>query len=150
MVRLRAQGERLVFNQAQHLIVRIENEPTYVLHRRAFGETSVTLELLTKNHGRIGALARGTRQLSPKGGKDVLSPGALYIADLAGTGELLQLRRFEIFETAPAFVGERGLALMYVNELIIALLPRGDAHERLFLHYQNSIQTIAFGDLGAH
>lgn len=130
--------------------MRIENEPTYVLHRRAFGESSVTLELLTKSHGRIGALARGARQLSPKGGKDVLSPGALYIADLAGTGELLQLRRFEIFETAPAFVGERGLALMYVNELIIALLPRGDAHERLFLHYQNSIQTIAFGDLGAH
>ena len=130
--------------------MRIENEPTYVLHRRAFGETSVTLELLTKNHGRVGALARGARQLSPKAGKDRLAPGALYLADLVGTGELLQLRRFEICETAPAFVGERSLALMYANELIIALLPRGDAHEQLFLHYQNSIQAIACGELGAH
>lgn len=130
--------------------MRIENEPTYVLHRRAFGETSVTLELLTKNHGRVGALARGARQLSPKGGKDVLALGALYLADLAGSGELLQLRRSEICETAPTFVGERSLALMYINELIIALLPRGDAHDRLFLHYQNSIQSIAFGELGAH
>ena len=130
--------------------MRIESEPAYVLHRRAFGESSVTLELLTKNHGRIGALARGARQLSPKGGKDVLSPGALYRIDLVGSGELLQLRRFEIYETAPTFVGERSLALMYVNELIIALLPRGDAHEQLFLHYQSSIQTIAFGELGAH
>ena len=129
--------------------MRIENEPTYVLHRRAFGETSVTLELLTKKHGRLGALARGARQLSAKSGKEALAPGALYLADLVGTGELLQLRRFEICEAVPTFVGERSLALMYVNELIINLLPRGDAHERLFLHYQNSIQAIACGDLGA-
>ncbi len=131
-------------------MVRIENELTYVLHRRAFGESSVTLELLTKNHGRIGALARGARQLSPKSGKDVLALGALYLADLGGSGELLQLRRFEICQTAPSFVGERSLALMYINELIIALLPRGDAHERLFLQYQNSLQSVAFDELGAN
>ncbi len=130
--------------------MRIENEPAFVLHRRAFGETSVTLELLTKNHGRIGALARGARQQSKKGGKDALVLGALYCVDLGGSGELLQLRRFEISETAPALAGERCLALMYINELIIVLLPRGDAHDRLFLHYQNSIQTVAFGELGAH
>ena len=130
--------------------MRIENEPTYVLHRRAFGETSVTLELLTKNYGRVGALARGARQLSPKGGKDVLALGALYLADLGGSGELLQLRRFEVCETAPNFTGERSLALMYINELIIALLPRSDAHGRLFLQYQKSIQSIAFGELGAN
>ena len=130
--------------------MRIENEPTFVLHRRAFGESSVTLELLTKNHGRVGALARGARQVSPKRGKDMLGPGALYLADLVGGGELMQLRRFEICESAPAFVGERGLALMYINELVIALLPRGDAHDRLFLQYKNTIQTIAFGELGGH
>ena len=130
--------------------MRIENELTYVLHRRAFGETSVTLELLTKNYGRIGALARGARQQNTKGGKDALALGAQYLADFGGSGELLQLRRFEVIETAPTFVGERSLALMYINELIVALLPRGDAHERLFLHYQTAIQTIAFGELGAH
>lgn len=130
--------------------MRIENEPTFVLHRRAFGESSVTLELLTKNHGRVGALARGARQLSPKRGKDMLGLGALYLADLAGSGELLQLRRFEICESAPAFVGERSLALMYINELLIALLPRGDAHDRLFLQYKSTIQTIACGELGGH
>ena len=130
--------------------MRIENEPAYVLHRRAFGETSVTLELLTKNYGRVGALARGARQRNPKGGKDALALGALYLADLGGSGELMQMRRFEICETAPNFNGERSLALMYINELIIALLARGDAHERLFLHYQNSIQSIAFGELGAN
>ena len=131
-------------------MVRIENEPIYVLHRRAFGESSVTLELLTKNYGRLGALARGVRAHNVKSGKDRLAPGALYLADLGGSGELLQLRRFEIYETAPTFVGERSLALMYINELIIALLPRGDAHERLFLQYQNLIQNIAFAELSAH
>ena len=131
-------------------MVRIENELTYVLHRRAFGESSVTLELFTKNYGRVGALARGARQLSPKGGKDMLAMGALYLADLGGSGELLQLKRYEICATAPTLVGERSLALMYINELIIALLPRGDAHDRLFSHYQSSIQSIAFSELGAH
>ena len=130
--------------------MRIENEPAYVLHRRAFGESSLTLELLTKNYGRVGALARSARQQSTKSSKDALVLGALYLADLGGSGELLQLRRFEIAETAPTFVGERSLALMYVNELIIALLARSDAHDRVFLNYQNSIQTIAFGELAAH
>jgi DNA repair protein RecO (recombination protein O) len=128
--------------------VRIENEPSYVLHRRAFGETSVTLELFTHHHGRVGALARGARQISPKSGKDALNPGALYRCDLIGAGELMQLRRFEIVETAPTFSGEQGLALLYLNELLIALLERNDAHEALFSRYRDLIATFNQADLG--
>ncbi len=122
--------------------MRIEKEPCYVLHRRAFGETSVTLELFSRHHGRTGALARGARQMSPKGGKDTITAGALYLCDLVGTGELMQLRRFEIVETVPAFTGEQGLALMYLNELLIALLARSDAHEALFVNYRNTVRAL--------
>jgi DNA repair protein RecO (recombination protein O) len=129
--------------------MRIDNEAAYVMHRRAFGESSVILELFTQNHGRIGAMARGARQFKPKSGKDALSVGALYAVDLAGQGELLQLRRFEIMRTAPPLSGERALAMLYVNELLVALLPRGDCHEALFVSYKNLIEALPMADLAS-
>jgi DNA repair protein RecO (recombination protein O) len=39
----------------------VEPQPAYVLHARPYRETSLLLELLTLNDGRVGAIARGVR-----------------------------------------------------------------------------------------
>src|SRR3546814_14196517 len=41
--------------------MRYDAEPAYVLHARPWRETSLLLELLTGNHGRIGLVARGVQ-----------------------------------------------------------------------------------------
>ena len=41
--------------------VRIELEPAFVLHQRAYRDTSVIVDVLTANHGRIGLVATGAR-----------------------------------------------------------------------------------------
>ncbi|HZX72549.1 MAG TPA: recombination protein O N-terminal domain-containing protein, partial [Rhodanobacter sp.] len=41
--------------------MRIEQQPAYVLHARAYRETSLLLECLTREHGRLGVVARGVR-----------------------------------------------------------------------------------------
>jgi DNA repair protein RecO (recombination protein O) len=127
--------------------MRLENEAMFVLHRRPFGETSVTLELFTLSAGRVGALARGAKQLGAKSGKAALQPGALFCGDLVGTGELLQLRRFELTESLPPTYGERALALIYLNELLIHLVPRNDAHPELFQRYFALLKVLTAGDL---
>lgn len=37
----------------------VQQEPAYVLHRRPFRETSLLVDLLTLNHGKVGVVARG-------------------------------------------------------------------------------------------
>ena len=41
--------------------MRIENEPAYVLHARPWRETSLLVEVLAENHGRLGLVARGVQ-----------------------------------------------------------------------------------------
>jgi DNA repair protein RecO (recombination protein O) len=41
--------------------MRIEQQPAYVLHARPYRETSLLLECLTREHGRVGVVARGVR-----------------------------------------------------------------------------------------
>jgi DNA replication and repair protein RecO len=38
------------------------NQPAYVLHTYEFKETSLVVELFTKEHGRVAAVAKGARR----------------------------------------------------------------------------------------
>lgn len=124
---------------------RIEREHCFVLHSRAFGESSLILELLCLNHGRIGALARGIRQSSKS--SERIQLGAYYRVDLVGRGELLQWRNAEMLRAAPRLVGQRALAMLYLHELLIALLARADPHERLFQRYQHLLGELETGEI---
>ncbi|MDE2087744.1 MAG: recombination protein O N-terminal domain-containing protein, partial [Xanthomonadaceae bacterium] len=41
--------------------MRLDQQPAYVLHARPYRETSLLLECLTRDHGRLGVVARGVR-----------------------------------------------------------------------------------------
>ena len=41
--------------------MRLNDQPAYVLHARAWRETSLLVEVLTQEHGRLGLLARGVQ-----------------------------------------------------------------------------------------
>ena len=42
--------------------MRIDLQPAFILHARAYRETSLLLECFTHDHGRIGLIARGVRK----------------------------------------------------------------------------------------
>ncbi|HEY8010139.1 MAG TPA: recombination protein O N-terminal domain-containing protein, partial [Rudaea sp.] len=42
--------------------MRVEQQPAFILHARAYRETSLLLECLTRDHGRVGLVARGVRR----------------------------------------------------------------------------------------
>ncbi len=46
--------------------MRVILQPAYILHHRPYRETSLLLDVLTHDHGRIGLIAKGVRkQRSP-------------------------------------------------------------------------------------
>jgi DNA repair protein RecO (recombination protein O) len=113
-----------------------------VLHSYPFRETSLVLELITRDFGRIGVVASGARR--PKSAmRCVLLAFQPLLISWAGKSELHTLVRAE---WRGGYQPLRGLPLIcgfYLNELLLKLLPRHDAHERLFDTYAATVQVLA-------
>lgn len=121
--------------------MRISNQPAFVLHRRQYSETSLLLETFTRDHGRIGLIARGARG-SKSALPALLQPFQELHVDFMGAGELQRLVRAEAPSAALALRSERSLAGLYCNELIVRLLPRGDAFASLYQRYCLVLQAL--------
>lgn len=120
---------------------RQDHEPAFVLHSYPFKETSVVVELLTRGYGRIGVVARGARR--PKSSlRGVLLAFQPLLVSWSGKGELQTLTRAE---WRGGYKPLKGLSLVcgfYLNELLLKLLPRHDAHEQLFDTYAAALEEL--------
>lgn len=115
--------------------MRIDNEPAYVLHARPWRESSLLVEILSVNHGRLGLLARGVQGPKRHVLRAALQPLQYIRVDAVQRGELAQLRSAEALDAAPKLVGESTLAAFYINELVLRLAPRQDPAPELFEAY---------------
>jgi DNA repair protein RecO (recombination protein O) len=121
--------------------MRIIDQPGFVLHRRQYSESSLLLEVFSRDHGRIGLIARGARG-SKSALPALLQPFQQLQLDFMGAGELQRLIRAEPLGAAMELRSERSLAGLYCNELMVRLLPRGDAYPSLYPHYASVLRTL--------
>ena len=112
--------------------MRVEAQPAFVLHARAWRETSVIVELLTRDHGRVGVVARGLTTPKRQPLRAALQPLQHVRVDYLPRGELARLLQAEALDLAPSLAGDRLMAAFYVNELLLRLSPRNDAAPALF------------------
>ncbi|MEP6908047.1 MAG: DNA repair protein RecO [Pseudoxanthomonas sp.] len=115
--------------------MRITAEPAYVLHARAWRETSLLVEVLCENQGRLGLVARGVQGPKKHVLRAALQPLQHIRLDAVQRGELAQLVTAEALDAAPRLTGDRMLAAFYVNELVMRLAPRQDPHADLYRIY---------------
>ena len=54
--------------------MRIEEQPAFILHARAWRETSLLIEAFTREHGRVGLVARGVRGARSRFARASLQP----------------------------------------------------------------------------
>ena len=74
---------------------RVEAQPAFVLHARAWRETSLLLDVLSRDHGRIGLVARGVRSARSRTPRSLLQPFAPLQLGWSGRGELSTLNSAE-------------------------------------------------------
>ena len=120
----------------------------FVLHRRNFGNSSLILEVFSGAHGRQAVLAKGAKQARrgrPAGG-EVLQPFRPLWLSWSGRGEVKTLLRSEPAGSATDLKGRILYCGLYLNELLVRLLPRGDPHEALFAFYHAALTGIAAGE----
>ncbi len=109
-------------------------QPAYVLHQRPYRNTSAILELLTRDFGRIGAVARGIRGQKSRL-KGLLQPFFPLLVSWQGSGDLVTLTNAEGSGVPVTLSGRAALSGLYVNELLVRLLPRRDPIEAIFAEY---------------
>ena len=79
------------------MINKILLESAFVLHIRAYQETSVIVELFTRSFGRVNAVAKGAkRPKSPL--RSILTPASKLSISLSGKNELKNLSSVEVSE----------------------------------------------------
>lgn len=121
---------------------RVQLQPAFVLHRRPYRETSWLLEVFSRDHGRVGLVARAARQSRPRGGK-VLEPTRELLLSWTLRGDLGQLGQVESISTVSSLNGEQLLSALYLNELLLRLITRHDPHPALFDHYRTAIHELS-------
>ena len=123
--------------------MRVLGQPAIVLHATRWRETSLLLELFTHEHGRVGAVVRGVQGPKKQPLRAALQPMQRIRVDYAQRGELAQLHHAEANGHAPALAGDALLAGFYLSELAMRLLPRNDAHPRLFLRFARALDELS-------
>jgi DNA repair protein RecO (recombination protein O) len=127
----------------------LEDLPAYVLHARAYRESSLLLELLVLGHGRLGAVARAARGPRSSARRALLQPLQPLHVSLLRRGELYTLTRCEAASQPLRLQGQALLAALYVNELCQRLLPREEPVDPLFARYAGCMATLAAGGVVA-
>jgi DNA repair protein RecO (recombination protein O) len=127
--------------------VRVDHQPGFVLHSYAWRETSLIIDLLTRDFGRIALVARGAKRPTSQF-RGILMPFSPLALSWSGRSELKTLVRAEWQGGLAPLRGDGLLAAFYLNELLVRLLPRADAHPGLFASYVQSLAALARQDEG--
>ncbi len=124
---------------------RVIDEPAFVLHSIAYKETSLVVELLTRNHGRVPVIAKGAKRAHSALRATLLAFQPLQVA-WQGKQDLRNLIRAEWIGGLASPRGDALLSSFYLNELLVRLLPRDDPHPMVFDTYLDGLARFASGE----
>lgn len=123
--------------------MRVDKEPGFVLHRRAYRETSALLEVFTQNYGRVGLVHRGARSAGKRG--DDMQPFFELSLSWSGRGELYTLTRSDVISGTVIGATARVMCGLYLNELILYMMPRMLSCADLYRVYADTISQMGSG-----
>jgi DNA repair protein RecO (recombination protein O) len=115
--------------------LRIDGQPAYVLHARPWRETSLIVETLTRDHGRVALVARGLSGPRKHSQRAALQPLQSVRLDYLPRGELARLVGVEAVDSLAMPAGDALLAAFYANELLLKLCPRHEPQPRMWSRY---------------
>lgn len=122
--------------------MQVQTQPGYVLHTRPYRDSSLLVDVLSRDFGRVSLIARGQRQTRQKGRRP-LQPFVPLLISWRGRTDLKTLTAAEN-SAAGVFLGGHHLySGLYANELLVRLLPQGDAYPEVFAIYQQLLMQLA-------
>lgn len=123
---------------------RIDDAAAYLLHAHPYSETSLILDVFAREHGRLALMARGARRPRSALRGTLLGFQPLELSWFGG-GEVKTLARAEWVGGLPLLHGKCLLLGYYLNELLLRLMAREDAHPALYDAYAEALAQLAQG-----
>ena len=123
-----------------------EWDDCFLLHQRSHGETSLIADVFTKKNGKISIIAKGAKKPKSKY-FGYLSPFVKLKITYSGRSDLKTLTNIDRdFSHSSNNLSKTTYSLLYINELLVRLLPKDAAQEDLFNLYENFLIDIHSGD----
>ena len=116
----------------------VDFSPAFILHQRVFRESSFLLDIFSRDHGRISLVAKGVRKQkrSQAGLLQIYQP---LLLSWQGRRDLQTLTAAETNGPAYLLRAESALCGLYINELMMKLLPLGESESNLYMDYQKAL-----------
>tara|TARA_B100000678_G_scaffold172801_1_gene144143 strand:- start:829 stop:1518 length:690 start_codon:yes stop_codon:yes gene_type:complete len=113
----------------------------FLLHQRPYGNSSVMAEMFTLDNGRISVIAKGAKKPKSKF-FGVLSPFSKLRITYRGKSELKTLTNVDKEDIFSDSFSKLSYTLLYINELLIKILPQGAPQKELFNLYDKFLLEI--------
>ena len=121
---------------------RVSEQPAFVLHSYPYRETSLIIDVLSRDHGRVALVAKGAKR--PHSAlRGVLQTFQPLTLNWTGKNEVRTLTGAEWVGGMLPLAGDALLCGFYVNELLVKFLAREDPHPALFNHYVVTLTRLA-------
>lgn len=124
---------------------RVSLQPAYVLHQYAYRDSSLLVELFSRDFGRVGLVCRGVRNGRSRS-RGLMQPFNRLLVSWQARGELATQTAVEMDVVVAGLNGDALFSGFYVNELLLRLLQRQDPHPGLFLEYEHVLRQLANGE----
>ena len=121
---------------------RVQEQAAFILHHRPFRDTSQILDLISREHGKLSVVARGSRGAKSRL-KGVLRPFMPLSMSWVIKSDLGTLTGAEVRGAPLSLTGEALLAGYYVNELVLHFLHRHDPQPEVFDAYARTVAALA-------
>ena len=118
------------------------NDNCFLLHQRSYGETSIIADVFTQKSGKISFIAKGAKKPKSKF-FGYLVPFQKLKITFSGRSELKTLTSIDrdLASNSSTF-SKVSYSLLYINELLMKLLPKDAKHEELFVLYDEFLKKI--------
>ena len=120
---------------------RVQQQPAFILHHRPFRDSSQILDILTRDHGKIALVARGSRGAKSRL-RGVLRPFLPLRISWVARSDLGTLTGAEAAGLPADLRGDVMLSAYYVNELLINFLHRHDPQAEIFGLYADTLEAL--------
>ncbi len=123
-------------------------QAAFVLHAYDWSESSLILDLYTRDEGRVVAVAKGAKRPYSQL-RAVLLPFQCVTVQLSRTkgadaeDEVRTLRSAEWAPGTAVLPSSALLGAYYLNELLMKFVPRGAAQVDLFEHYRDTLNALS-------
>ncbi len=120
--------------------MRVELQPAFILHSRPYSETSLIVNILSRDHGLVAGIIKGARRKSKS--RVPVQLFTAVVVSWSGKAELKSITHFEIAGMSFSLPGLNMFAGLYVNEILDRLLQPGLPHPEIYEAYRAVLDSL--------